>query len=317
MKSTNSDQQATFEEALLRELWAVQADLQAETIPQAGMDIAGVTRRRRHWGRVPLPGLGAAVAATVIAGGGIAAAVVLTSPTPQQAASIYQHFYPDSGAGMAFGTRPSLNSELVLCDYQGDPSAPAQLGQSVNRAGAENFPEAFASAEPLTVPLTAQMLVNACAAPSTVPGFPIPSSVPAMLCATGDNVAVVPSGWPLVVFGDSTCTSAGASSAPSDLLSQVNERRSIEATIRAVPQACPTAAEVTNWVDQQSAALDVTMTIVPMGGKGGRCYLPYVEWQPQPGYSLPWVEISPSQYPAVTSGSTTTLPPPSPSGAAS
>jgi hypothetical protein len=120
------------------------------------------------------------------------------------------------------------------------------------------------------------------------------------LCAAGESVAAAPPGWPLVVFGDSTCASAGASSAPSDLLALLKERRNLEATIRAVPGACPTATEVTNWVEQQGATNNVTMTNVPMGGARGRCYLPYVEWQTMPGYSLPWVEISPSQYPAAT-----------------
>lgn len=314
MKSTISEHQAPFEEALLRELWAVQADLKSESIPEVGTGIAGTVRRRRHWGRVSLPSVGAAVAAMAIAGGGIAAAVVLTSPTPQQAKSIYHHYYPNGGAGRVPGTRPTLNSELVLCDYQGDLSAPAQLRQNVqNGNGAESFAEAFASGSPLTVPLTAQMLVNSCAAPRTDTAYTVPASIPATLCASGNNVDAAPSGWPLVVFGDSTCASAGASPAPANLLSQVNERRTVEATIDAVPQACPTAAEATSWVEQQIAALNVTMTVKPMGGTGGSCYLPFVQWLPRPGTSLPWVEISASQYAGVTPG---TLPPSSPPNAA-
>lgn len=308
MKSTISEPPASFEEALLRELWVVQADLKGASLPEGSAEIAGAFRRRRHWGRVSLPSAGAAVVVLAITAGGIAAAVVLTSPTPQQAASIYQHYYPDNGAGMVPGTRPALNSELVLCDYQGDPSAPAQLDQGVNGNGAKNFPEAFASSAPLTVPLTAQMLVNACAVANADAGYTVSASIPATLCATGNNATAAPSGWPLVVFGTSTCSSVGASPAPNDLLAQVNQRRTIEATIRAVPQACPTAAQATDWVEQQSAALNLTVTTVPMGGTGGRCYLPYVEWQPRPGASLPWVEISPSQY-APTPGTT---PPASP-----
>jgi len=196
----------------------------------------------------------------------------------------------------------------VLCDYQGDPSAPSQLDQGVNGNGAKNFPEAFASSAPLTVPLTAQMLVNACAVANAGAGYTVSESMPATLCATGNNATAAPSGWPLVVFGDSNCASAGASPAPNDLLAQVNERRSVEAAIRAVPQTCPTDAQATDWVEQQGAALNMTMTIVPLGGTGGSCYLPYVEWQPRPGASLPWVEISPSQY-APTPG---TVPPASP-----
>jgi hypothetical protein len=308
MKSTISEPPASFEEALLRELWVVQADLKGASVSEVGVGISDVLRRRRHWGRVSLPGVGAAVAVLAIAAGGIAAAVVLTSPTPQQASSIYQHYYPDNGAGMVPGTRPALNSELVLCDYQGDPIAPVQLDQGVNGNGAKNFPEAFASSAPLTVPLTTQMLVNACAVANAGAGYTVSTSIPATLCATGNNATAAPSGWPLVIFGDRTCSSVGASLASNNLLTQVNQRRTIEATIRAVPEACPTAAQATDWVEQQSAALNLTMTIVPMGGTGGSCYLPYVEWQPRPGTSLPWVEISPSQY-ASTPG---TVPPSSP-----
>jgi hypothetical protein len=254
--------------------------------------------RRRYLRRGPV--VGVVVGILALTGGGIAAAVTLSSPTPQQSTSIYSHYYPDAGAGRVAGTRPTLNSEEVLCDYQGAGELPA--GVRYGPVG-----DAFASAAPLTTPLTAQMLVNACSTVAPT-GAVVPASVPATLCetATPSSVTDTPAGWPVVIFGDETCSSSGYVVASSDLLAQVNHRRVIEATLDAVPEACPTQSQALDWVHQQLSALGIAMQVTSWyGGPGGSCYLPFVQWWwPPAGASL--VQVTASEQAGNPPGSDTT-----------
>jgi hypothetical protein len=274
-------------------------------------------RKRRLRGWVPVS---AAVVSLAVMGGGIAAAVTLLGPTPQQAKKIYQHYYPNNGAGHIPGTRPTLNSELVLCDYRDDPSVTDPELLPMGNSGNPAFFEAFASSDPLTKPLTAQMLISTCVnAPTSTRDTAIPASVPATLCVTGQATTANLGDWPVVVFGNTTCTAAGDGPAPSDLLDQVNQRRSAEATINAVPESCPTESQAVSWVKEQLANLQLDYPLqLTDGGPGGRCYLPYVQWGSFAGTSAnpesPFVEVGASQQlPTAPSGgegtTTTTLAP--------
>ena len=227
---------------------------------------ATVPRRKHRW-RTP-PAVAVVVGVLAVAGGGIAAAAVLTGgPTPHQAASIYNHYYPDSGAGRIAGTRPTLNSEMVLCDYQGATTLPASVRDGFVEQG-------FASAAPLTTPLNAQLLVDGCAQVSTTQT--VPASTAAKLCVTTQSSSKTdtPAGWPVVVFGNTTCAETGDSPPPPNLLEEVNQRRNVEATIDAVPQTCPTDTQAVDWVHQQLTALDVNMEVKTMDGGARRELLP-------------------------------------------
>jgi hypothetical protein len=246
--------------------------------------------------------------------------VTLLGPTPQQAKKIYEHYYPNNGAGHIADTRPTLNAELVLCDYRDVPSGSDPEVLPKDNSGNPAFVEAFASNEPLTELLTSQMLVSACATePTSMQDAAIPASVPASLCVTGQPTTANPGNWPVVVFGSTTCAAAGDGPAPSHLLGQVNRRRSIEATIDAVPESCPTESQAVSWVKEQLADLQLNYTIqLTDGGPGGACYLPYVQWWQfvgAGGPSAPFVEVGASQQSATTPPpngqdvTTTTLPP--------
>ena len=280
-------------------LWA--AMTASEDTETSSRNPQGASRGRRR--RAPIRGwrprrLVVAVAGVVAlaVGGGIAAAAVLAgNPTPQQAANIYQHWYPDHGAGHIAGTRPTLNAEEVLCDYQGVTSLPADIR---DRGTAEGF----ASNAPLTTPLTAQMLVNACADTDSLGDKALPPSTPATICIVATQGAAsdsLPVGWPVIVFGDATCASSGHSPAPTDLLAQVNQRRNLEVAIQAVPQSCPTEAQTLVWVHQQLTRLGARMQIKIFDlGPGGTCWLPVVSWQsPSPG-QLPTVQVQATRFPA-------------------
>ena len=255
----------------------------------------GRTMRRRRGLRTG-PVVGAVVLAA-LAGGGIAAAVTLLAPTPEQATSIYGHYYPEGGVGRTPGSRPALNSEEVLCDYRGAAGLPSAV-----RYGP--IGDAFASAAPLTTPLTAQMLVDACGTVS-VSGATVPTSTPATLCTTGQPSSVTDTaeGWPVVVFGSTTCTTAGDVPPPADLLAQVNQRRNLEAAVDAVPVSCPTETQAVAWVHRQLAALGSSMQVTAWnGGSGGTCYLPFVQWW-WPPTGGPLVQVTASVQ-AVTPGTT-------------
>jgi hypothetical protein len=285
-----------------------------------GGTVAGAARSPRLRVRRWLPA-GAAIVGLAVAGGGIAAAVTLLGPTPQQAKSIYQHYYPNQGAGHIPGTRPTLNAELVLCDYRDLPSLPAdpELLPKDN-SGNPVFVEAFASNEPLTESLTEESLVSACTnEPTSLRDAAIPASVPATLCVTGQPTSASPGDWPVVVFGGTTCAAAGDEPAPDGLLDQINQHRSIEASIDAIPESCPTETQAVNWVKSELANLDLNYPIqATNSGPGGTCYLPYVQWWQFAGTTgnpeQPVVEVNASQQSAATSSNgqettTTTLPP--------
>ncbi|HEY6358561.1 MAG TPA: hypothetical protein VIX35_09975 [Vicinamibacterales bacterium] len=243
------------------------------------------------------------VGALALAGGGIAAAVTLASPTPQQASSIYHHYYPGAGAGHISGTRPTLNSEEVRCDYRGVVGLPLSVRDGV-------VGDDFASSAPLTTPLTGQMLVHACSSVAETGGT-VPSSVPAMLCETTapSSATDTPAGWPVVVYGDETCSSAGYEDTTSGLIDEVNQRRGIEATLDAVPETCPSQAQALDWVHQQLSLLGVEMQVTTWyGGPGGSCYLPYVQWWSPPAGG-PVVQVTASEEAGGPPGSVTTTPP--------
>lgn len=255
--------------------------------PRSGRRVrSGPKRRSRRLAAFAAGGL------ALVVGGGIAAAAVLPgAPTPQQATTIYQRYYPDNGAGHTPGTRPTLNSEVVLCNYQGVASFPAYIRDHGN----DN--ENFASNAALTVPLTPQLLVDACAQ-SRVSSDTVPSSTPAVLCVAREQGVAdddEPPGWPIVVLGDATCASAGDAPAPTDLLAQVNQRRNLEADVDAVPQSCPTETQTLTWVHQQLAQLRTRMPLqVVNQPPGGICWLPSVHWEGPVG-TPPFVEVAPSQ----------------------
>ena len=279
-----------------------QRDALTRVIAGDQRDLSASRGRRRLLRRGPV--VGVVVGVLAAAGGGIAAAVTLLTPTPQQATSIYGNYYPGGGAGHLAGTRPDLNAEEVLCDYRGAGGLPTSV-----RDGA--LGDGFASSAPLTTPLTAQMLLDACDTVSTT-GAAVPPSVPATLCVTSEasTVTDTQAGWPVVVFGGTTCASEGDATAPATLLDQVNQRRADEATIDAVPQSCPTEAQALDWVHQQLSVLGLSMQVMARdGGPGGTCYLPYVQWW-WPPTGAPLVQITASQQAGNPSGSatTTTLP---------
>ena len=310
---------------VLRAAMAVEENVEAPS-PDRQRAHRGPQRRRSIRGWRPRR-LVVAVAGvvTLAAGGGIAAAAVLAgNPTPQQAANIYQHWYPDNGAGRTPSTRPPLNAELVLCDYRG------VTGFTTGASG--GVTEGFASSAPLTDPLTAQMLVNACGT-DRISGATVPSSTPATICVTTAPDAATysePAGWPVVVFGDATCASSGDGPAPADLMAQVNQRRNLEVAIDTVPQVCPTETQALTWVHQQLTKLDTKLPIwIKGGGDGGTCWLPTVQWTPAPGatrattpatsnINTPTVQVGPTQYPATNPPGgqtfTTIAPNPPPAG---
>ncbi len=202
-------------------------------------------RSRRHWAWLPT-----GVVAVAVTFGGIAAAFTVLGPTSQQAQRITNAFQPDNGAGLVPGTRPTLNSESVLCQVSGNPNPPGSTQ---------------ASDAPMTEPLTAEMLVGACQH-SDVVGVQtsqVPVT-PATLCVTTQPAAQTgePTGWPVVVLGSSSCSGAGDSLPPSDVMAQVNRRRSVEATIIAIPETCPTKDQTIRWVREQLATLHESMNIV-------------------------------------------------------
>lgn len=261
-------------------------------------------RARRHRIGTVIGVVGGTLA---LAGGGIAAAAALAgSPTPQQAAVIYAHGYPDNGAHRTPGTRPTLNSEMVLCDYSGVSSLPASVRTGIPGEG-------FASAAALTSPLTADMLTNACDQVAAT-GATVPQGTLATLCVTTTSSAQTdtPAGWPIVVLGGESCAAAGNGNAPADLLDQVNQRRNTEVAIDAVPEACPTEDQAVAWVRQQLSTLNANMQITAWNnGSGGSCYTPSVQWW-QPNAAVPMVEITASQESGAAPGSsspvtTTTL----------
>ena len=298
----------------------------ADAIALEASGAVKAVRSHRRGARRWIPA-GAAIAGLALAGGGIAAAVTLLGPTPQQAKSIYQHYYPNQGAGHIPGTRPTLNAELVLCDYRDVPSLPAdsQLLPKDN-SGNPVFVEAFASNEPLTESLTEESLISACVnEPTSLRDAAIPASVPATLCVTGQPTSANPGDWPVVVFGNTTCDAAGDGPAADGLLDQINQHRSIEAAIDAVPESCPTEAQAVNWVKNELANLDLNYPVQATdAGPGGTCYLPYVQWWQFAGTTgnpeQPVVEVNASQQSVATpptggqSTTTTTL---SPSGSIS
>lgn len=116
--------------------------------------------------------VGAVGVALALVGGGMAAAAALaSSPTPHQAAVIYEHGYPNHGAQRTPGSRPTLNAEMVLCDYASLTSLPTSVRDGVPGEG-------FASAAALTTPLTADMLSAACDHVMTT-GATVPAVTPA------------------------------------------------------------------------------------------------------------------------------------------
>ncbi len=238
-------------------------------------------RSRRHWAWLPT-----GVVMVAVTCGGIAAALTVFGPTPQQAQRITNAFQPDKGAGLVPGTRPSLNSESVLCQISGNPNPPGTTQ---------------ASDAPMTRPLTAEMLVSACQHSDVVNMQTSRISVtPATLCVTTQPGAQTgePTGWPVVVLGSSSCSGAGDAPPPSDVMAQVNRRRSVEAAIIAIPEPCPTKDQTIRWVRQQLAALHENMNILEadVGVPGGICYLPTVHWV-FPPTGGPTVEVNAHQYP--------------------
>ena len=282
---------------VLRAAMALDADPEVPNLGERRAHRGGRRWAARGWRprRVVVAITGMVVLA---ASGGVAAAAVLASnPTPRQAANIYQHWYPDKGAGRTPGTRPALNSEAVLCDYQGVTSFPAAV-----RHG--SLSEGFASSAALTTPLSAQMLVNACAQ-DPITGNTVPTSTPATLCVTTAQGAVSfskPVDWPVVIFGNATCAGSGDRPAPADLLAQVNQRRNLEVAIDTVPQACPTRAQALSWVHHQLTKLNANLAVQTRnGGPSGMCWLPTVLWAGgDPGTTIgtPVVQVGPTRYPA-------------------
>jgi hypothetical protein len=238
-------------------------------------------RSRRHWAWLPT-----GVVAVAVTCGGIAAAFTVLGPNSQQAQRITNAFQPDSGAGLVPGTRPTLNSESVLCQISGNPNPPGSTQ---------------ASDAPMTEPLTAEMLVRACQHSDVVnmQTSQIPVT-PATLCVTTQIAAQTgePTGWPVVVLGSSSCSGVGYALPPSDVMAQVNRRRSVEATIIAIPEPCPTKEQTIRWVREQLATLRESMKIVEagIGVPGGRCYLPTVHWA-FPPTGGPTVEVNAHDYP--------------------
>ena len=234
--------------------------------------------------------VGAVGVALALVGGGMAAAAALaSSPTPHQAAVIYEHGYPNHGAQRTPGSRPTLNAEMVLCDYASLTSLPTSVRDGVPGEG-------FASAAALTTPLTADMLSAACDHVATT-GATVPAGTPATLCVTGAPSAQTgtPAGWPIVALGGGSCATAGVNEAPANLIDQVNQRRNTEAAIDAVPQPCPTESQAVTWVRQQLSALKVDMQVSAWNnGSAGSCYTPSVQWW-QPDSTLPMVEVTASQ----------------------
>ncbi len=262
------------------------AAVMARSVPAGGG--SGWRRGRRRFGR-----LGLAVGAVVSLGaGGAAAAAGLAGgppPTPKQAATIYAHGYPDHGAGRVAGTRPTLNAEMVLCDYRG-ASGMAAADRAVR------YGEGFASSAPLTVPLDDAMVVQACSKVDQT-GDHVPAGTNATVCVTAaaSTVTDTPAGWPAVVFGAATCAGSGDLPAPPDLLVEVNQRRNIEAAIDAIPDACPNEHQAVTWVRSQLHRLDLRMQVDPWpGGPTGRCYVPSVQWW-SPPTAGPVVEVTASQ----------------------
>jgi hypothetical protein len=257
--------------------------------------------RRRPFRRGPA--VGVVVGVLMLAGGGIAAAVTATSPTPGQAKSIYDHYYPGGGAGLVPGTRPTLNSEAVPCDYRGADGLPASVRNGLVGDG-------MASSAPLTTPLTSQMLIAACSTVSAT-GATVPASVAATLCETAapSSVTDTAEGWPVVVYGDETCSSSGYIGPAADLVDQVNQRRGIEAALDSVPESCPTQSQALAWVHRQLSTLGVDMQVTSWdGGPGGSCYLPFVQWWSPAGGPVVQVTASQQAGSPPASGATTISP---------
>jgi hypothetical protein len=255
------------------------------------------TRRKRQHLRVAPAALAIALVLALSAAG-IAAAGGLAGdppPTPRQASAIYAHYYPNHGAHRTPGTRPPLNSEMVLCDYQHASGLPTRDRDMVGQG--------LAASAPLTTPLDVRLLLNACSKVAAT-GDVVPARTPSRLCVTNhaSAVTVTPGGWPIVVFGKVTCSASGNSGPPSFLMAQVNQRRNIEVAIDAVPESCPNETQAVDWVRGQLKALSVRMQVDPWsGGPGGRCYLPSVQWW-SPPTTVPVVEVTASEQIAPTSG---------------
>ena len=188
--------------------------------------------------------------------------MVTTHAGPKSAEVVERH---SRSAAVVHGPdwRPELDAEHVVCDYRG-------LGLVTTGV------YTYASEFPLAQSLTRERLVDECRS-GTDATTGVPSiTQPATLCAVtppGEQLAV-----PVVTFGSAGCA-APLSAAPPSLLDDRNRLRRDETAILAVPEACPTPDEARRWVEEQIAASDAHLRLLPVESyPGGRCYLPYVRW---------------------------------------
>ena len=206
--------------------------------------------------------LGAGVLGVTLAAG-TAAATGLFSPRQADVSAVTAHYnqrgpYSGGSSPLRAGARPVLDSEQVACEY----------AQSANR---NEIPEAFISSSPMSLPLTAAMIVQGCVSRSPAVGAPT-------LCTLAAPTSTEGPGGPVVVFGR-TCTEANENVAPPDLVDRINAQRAIEAQIDAVPSGCPTKEEATTWVNSQLANAHLSLRIQMFdGGVTASCYVPHVHW---------------------------------------
>jgi hypothetical protein len=194
------------------------------------------------------------------------------------------------------GGRPVLAAEYTYCDYRNDPGLSVANAMGLNPTSPGRVEAGFSSYSKLSEPLTEARVVDGCyfrpdrfpgGSPANIPVETPADQLPAhLLCATnqrGPNYspAESPSQPPLkpaVVFGGTDCASAGFQAAPPNFIAELDQRRRIEIELRAVPKACPTAEEATQWaqhVTQQE--LGAAWQVLP-GGQSG-CFRPqYIDW---------------------------------------
>jgi hypothetical protein len=196
------------------------------------------------------------------------AAITRAHPTFAQQVAQLEAWYAHAGAD-APGGRPILNSEYEVCDYRG-----SALGSDVQGS--------FASYFPLTEPFGAAALVEGC---TERDGVPQGGSSTSHLCTSVRRGPVYDStaphkafAKPVVVFGSSDCATAGYGPFTPAFLDALDQRRHIEIEMWAVPRACPTQDEATQWVEKVSGQrLPSAWTVVgppPMNAKAPTLTVP-------------------------------------------